>query len=307
MSIANSIGKQINTLTTLNPSEVLQDAGNSLSNKAAFFTEYIINYTAMITQSALQEKVYDGIESLMNNQLKGLDIPVKARLIMFRAKDINTQDMTFPFLILPVNPNTFTVKFKKKSDLVYTLGGFVINHWHEDFITITAEGTLPSFQNKSKIFSTSYYAFLSLLNMYKTGGELKLIPQTIPVSRSKDTNDLLLTAPPVAPLTASGNTAQTAASNAEVLAGTSESNKDLRVKLTELRNATIELQYQNDIYEGIFKSLEIKENYEQPNTISYTIEFHAISKKDILFGSLDEDTFGVQPTSSISPGQKGQF
>lgn len=229
------------------------------------------------------------VDHTADDLLRNFDLPTHTRLIRFRAKDMSSGDMVFPFLILPVNPDLFRVEYKKRSDVEYTLGGFVITHWHDDVTTITASGYIPTFRNKAKVLTSSFRAFLTLLQMYKEAGQPKLIGTVFPstgtqaqAQLNKLGNTQAVVAPSVASAVPNGQAPKTV--------GPDPKDQTISFTLGRIQNSIIELGYMSDIYKGIFTSFVVEEAYEQPNTLKYTFTFKAVEVTDILFGNLDDNT-----------------
>jgi hypothetical protein len=263
-----------NEITTLNA--VGKDSIASTYAKIAMFNNYILEYTSLLPGN---------IANPARNALTNVptDIPLAAKLIYFTSvqADNSPVPVTNPILTLPVNPDTFQVTFKKRSDAVYTLGGFVLNHWHDDITLITAKGYIPSFKGKAKILTQSYQAFLQFMELYKSCGQTVTEGQTLSAVPSND-------------FTSFDSAAQTNGSSTRIENGISTitTGKDSDVLVldkTSVQNAKVQLIYQHDVYEGIFTDLIIEESYEQPNTLQYTFNFKAISHKNVMFDRLGEN------------------
>lgn len=214
-------------------------------------------------------------------QGKNFDIPLEARAIVFRVLDLNDVPGAVPDVVLPVNPSKFDVIFKKKSSLVYTMGGFVTQHWHDDIITINAVGMLPSFANQAKIISSSYQAFLKLVDIYTKCGQIITTNTTNAVLNSSGSDSM------------STQVARFSNDTSKLVTGSLTSNTTAIVLTNrQLLNASIQLLYQDIVYTGIFQEFTITEDYDQPNTLTYKFTFHAFKHENTLLGSLG-DAFSV--------------
>jgi hypothetical protein len=200
------------------------------------------------------------------------DIPLEARIIMLRVVNLDGSVGFLPDVFLPVNPDKFDVTHKKKSSLVYTMGGFVTQHWHDDIITIDASGFIPSFANQAKIISDSYHAFLKVVDIYMKCGQIEVANEKKAVLQSFTTKDDQLDS------MQNDVSARTG--------GVKPSTTSITIEPRTLLNAQIQLIYQDIMYTGIFQTFTIQEDYEQPNTLRYRFTFHASDKADTMFGSL---------------------
>ena len=294
-------------MANLNTSLFKLDALESLTPKVAYFNNYMQEFAQVTYKSSGPASLASiagsggaGIATTIAGKLD-IDLPLSLKLIMFTAKHIEGVPF-LPGIILPINPDQFKAQFKKRSDVIYTLGGFVINHWHDDVITITASGMIPSFGSRAKILTTSYQVFLQLLNLYKSCGQIATSYSSLIEVPSLDRSKLL-------ERTGTGR----GVVFDESLNDVSIPRKDTMViSGTQLRNATIELVYQHDLYEGIFIDFNIEESYDMPNTLRYTFTFKAISHKNIITDKLsggnamtagDTISDSVDTTQSLSvPG-----
>lgn len=262
------------------------------------FDPQISNFNAYIL--SIVQSLYGGILGTVNKlnlpenmrELAGniqyildkIDLPISSRLIMFQAYDSKNPTWRYPLVILPVNPNTLKVDYNKKSSIHYTLGGFVVTHWHDDVITLTAQGYIPSFKGKSKILSESYQYFLKLLNLYLSCGKIDRIPVLYENIMFLDSNKLLN--PEITSI-------ETGIEGSKLV-------KQLSAVVFSLNRSTILLRYQDDVYHGIFTKFSIDESYDLPNTLQYSFTFIAMNKTNILFDSLAEpENFLVKNILSI--------
>jgi len=255
---------------TINFNSIQNTAVSGLKGKLDFFNRAMETFAA-------------GRTDLLGNP----DLPVGARLIRFSA--VTTGGLAlFPFVLLPVNPKQLKVQHKKKSNYQYTLGGFVLNHWHDDLTTITATGYIPSMMSRSKPFAASYWAFLFLLNLYKSNGQI-VTSTSQPININIGIQESLK---PTMPQVAGGAMAESVGT-ADALAIKSDS---ITVDSQSLRNSEVQLAYQNDIYTGIFLDFTIEEDEEQPNTLLYSFTFISRLHTDVIGGMLGSAT---QSISSI--------
>jgi len=274
-------------VTPIASSIIENNTHQALWEKARFSQEAILQHaiaTADITVEHTTEEI-----------LGKFDLPVHSRLIMFRAKDMSFADTIFPFIVLPVNPDMLRVAYKKRSDIAYTIGGFVVQHWHDDVITITASGYFPTFRNKAKVLTSSFRAFMSLLNLYRSIGGTSNVPVTFPSSPSLLDDKLKKLKPSTSgegkvptdqyPAVGNGQTTVTKTDGKET-----ETQLVTRATVHSIQNSIAELRYQSDVYRGIFTDFSIDEMYEQPNTMKYSFTFKAMEKIDVFFGSLDDNT-----------------
>lgn len=267
----------------LDTSKFTIDSVDSLDSKMAYFNNYMAEYVAM-SQVA---KSSNGILP---------DYPKEYKLLAFTARHISGQEM-LPIIQLPVNPDTFKAAFKKRSDITYTLGGFIINHWHDDVITITASGYIPSLGSRAKILTDSYAAFSQLLNLYKSCGQIASsysITNEVPSydeEKLKNSN-----------MASQNNTI-------EESGNPSTARKDtIVISGIQLRAATVSLRYQQDVYEGIFIDFTMDESYDQPNTLRYSFTFKAMTHKDtvtdkLLSNEVDQTADNVAPPLSTEDEQ----
>jgi len=207
---------------------------------------------------------------------KEFDLPLAARLMAISVHG-NFLETILPALILPVNPRKFRVEHRKKSSYRYTLGGFVLNHWHPDLSTITADGYIPSFKGKSKALSESFWVFMALLKIYRSCGEIDNIvkpPASVSVPAGFGTEQQQLDIP-------SPN--QQATSNK-----VPKTETKLIVSENTLRNAELKLWYNSDVYTGIFTSFTIEEDEEYPNTLLYSFNFSARDHQNIIGDAIPE-------------------
>lgn len=211
----------------------------------------------------------------IQDTLELIDLPLPLRLMMFRLKRHDGTVAPIPELILRVNPESFTVSYKKKSDLVYTTGGFVVQHWHEDKMTIRASGWVPSFRGRAKILTEGYQMFLGLLNIYTQCGNVqKFLGQQL-ISKDLDIDYFT-----------KAYTDTQVKNSLNPVTGKEEKVFERRVPETLVMYPKVELFYQNDVYEGMFTDFTSKENYETPNTLQYDFTFIADKKTDTVLGSL---------------------
>lgn len=202
--------------------------------------------------------------------LELIDLPLPLRLMMFRLKKHDGSTAPIPELILRVNPDSFTVSYKKKSDLVYTTGGFVTQHWHDDKMTIRASGWVPSFRGRAKILTDGYQMFLELLSIYTQCGNVqKFLGQQL-LAKNLDIKSFLEKYTDTRPTTRAGVTEDTQPATYETFS----------------MYPKVELFYQNDVYEGVFTDFTSKENYEMPNTLQYDFTFISDKKTDTVLSSL---------------------
>ena len=257
-----------------------------LTTKISQWNRYILTLTqAMVgigklTNNQNLQRIGSSLNTNLDYFLDHLDLPISSRLLMFKPKDPINANWSFPILVLPVNPNTFRVNYRKKSDLVYTLGGFVVTHWHDDVISITGDGYIPSFKNKAKILSDSYQYFLQFLELYLSCGKVKREVNKFIKALSLNSSELLSTQLRDSAIEASS------ALNTSIIK--KDVGKEIQITTQTIQNSLIELRYQQDLYEGIFTSFSIEESYEMPNTLRYNFDFKAMSRKDVVFGSLNE-------------------
>ena len=278
-------------MANLDLSKISLGSADAMTQKLSYFNNYVTEYAATTL------KLNPTTDLLKNPQV---DFPLTARLIYFTATDI--QGLPFsPVIVLPVNPDTFRVAYKKKSDAIYTLGGFVINHWHDDVIMVTATGYIPSFRSRAKILSSSYHLFLQLLNLYKSCGQVvgEYTKQFDVASGDPDKIASTISAPPlVSPraadfpggvsdpgfqqAAAAYAKASQAASTPGLVQSATEKTDTIIVQGNSLRNAKIQLLYQHDVYTGIFMDFTVDEDYEQPNTLKYAFTFKATTHQNII-------------------------
>jgi len=253
---------------------------------------------------------------------KDFDLPLATRLLAISVYGNNFLETVLPALVMPVNPKQFRVEHKKKSSYRYTLGGFVLNHWHPDLTTITANGYIPSFQGKSKPLSLSFWYFMALLQLYRKCGEVDTttiappVPAVLPMDSIMDSQQPAL--PPDLP----------AAEGEPPMPSEMETSPTTTVNLiaqqNSLRNAELVLWYNTDVYIGIFTNFTIEEDEEQPNTLLYNFTFSArtyrnvigdtIPIADIVRGTIDtvigisalKGTF-AGPGSSLNFGPAGKI
>lgn len=260
-------------MAALDVSSFKIDSISSLRNKMDYFNNYM-QELAQLNHLAARQAGRDVEGSLP-------DAPLPLKLIRFWPKDISGVPV-LPFIALPINPHQFKVVHKKKSDVIYTLGGFVINHWHDDVTTITATGYLPSFGGRAKALTTSYqFGFLPLLNMYKSCGQIATTYRQSVTTPSLDRDKLTRDA---------GKTKDNNLPNVGYSKGDSTPSDTLTVSGNALRNAHIDLYYQHDVYTGIFTDFTIDETYEQPNTLLYSFTFKAFRSKNVVIPNLLEET-----------------
>lgn len=247
------------------------------------------------------------------NAIDAIDIPISSRLITLQAVDSSGKTLD-PVVTLPVNPKVFKVAYKKHSSYKYTLGGFVLNHWHPDVITITCTGFIPSMRGKSKVMAQSYQAFLQLLEIFKSCGDITGTSTNIELLSSGEQANV---APPIPPDSGTGinvpltqpsynASSMVATSNVQASAQSQQGDPSGSTKIADpanttaiavpkihvvtstyqLQNAEIKLIYQADCYTGIFTDFSIEEDEEQPNTISYSFVFIARKWDNVVTGSL---------------------
>jgi hypothetical protein len=210
--------------------------------------------------------------SLVKGQ--NFDVPLEARAMVLRVLDLNGVSGAVPDVVLPVNPDKFDVTFKKKSSLIYTMGSFVTQHWHDDVISIDATGMIPSFANQAKIIASSYQAFLRVVDVYTKCGQITVV-NTATTTLQTFTTDK--NTPQVNSLSNSVS---------EATDGTFSTNTTKLLTTRQLLNASVQLLYQDLVYTGIFQNFMITESYEQPNTLVYKFNFVAAKKESTLLGSL---------------------
>ena len=107
--IQDIIGNVQNNATSISNNTI-----SGLKTKLSFFNQAISTFAS-------------GRNDLLGTSM---DLPLAARLIRFTAVS-DTGLAINPIILLPCNPRKFQVHRKKKSNYQYTLGGFVLNHWHE--------------------------------------------------------------------------------------------------------------------------------------------------------------------------------
>jgi hypothetical protein len=303
-SLTNSIGVGVNAAASLMGLPIRavgygQTPYIPIDPKIENFNKYIIrtahlmyNAAGIANQLGMDPNITASIQSILDK----IDLPISSRLIMFQAVDNGNPDWRFPLLVLPVNPDSFKVSYKKKSDLVYTLGGFVVTHWHDDVITITGSGYIPSFKGKSKVLAESYQYFLKFLDLYLSCGQIEResILYSTPLSTKTDVKELISTV-------STNNQTQSQPKPAEDLIKSVQHSEELKVTLTSLQRSTIWLRYQDDAYNGIFTQFDIDETQEQPNTLKYTFTFKAMERINVTFGSLaaHQSIFGAIAEDSI--------
>lgn len=212
----------------------------------------------------------------------GFDLPVATRLIRLNTHGADGFEL-LPTIVLPVNPKTFKVTYKKKSNYQYTLGGFVLNHWHDDLTTIQASGYIPSMSSRSKPFALSYWYFLRFLNLYKQCGQVTAyqksyvqtanpageLGQSVPPESATDISETQLD--PVTRVDENGN----------IQANHQDS---ILVDRKKIQSAEINLAYQAENHIGIFTDFTIDESEEYPNTLQYTFNFLARESGDTMGG-----------------------
>lgn len=224
---------------------------------------------------------------LLQDALELIDLPLPLKMMMFRLKKHDGSTAPIPELILRINPDSFSVSYKKKSDLVYTTGGFVTQHWHDDRMTIKASGWVPSFKGRAKILTDGYQMFLQLLDIYRSCGSVqKFLGQKL-LSKNLEINSFLEKYTD----TQAGKTSSSAVS---------QDTKDRQPTTYEALTMypKVELFYQNDVYEGIFTDFTAKENYEMPNTLQYDFTFIADKRTDTIWGGLASGVGGVLGATS---------
>lgn len=203
-----------------------------------------------------------------------IDVPLALKLMILTPLDVNGNWISGQVpVFLPVNPDNWDVDYQKKVNIDFTALGFVVNHWHDDIIRCQASGYLPTFQSRAKILTESYQDFLALLRIYAQCGKVTVNYnkiQTVPTG--------------FAPSNASVSTATTEASTGVV--GKTSMNAGeisaLQVTTQSVQIAQVRLQYQNDAYIGVFKNFQIKESYDEPNTLKYSFEFAAFRREDAI-------------------------
>jgi len=243
----------------------------------------------------------------------GFDLPLASRLIRFTVHKENGYSI-LPAVILPVNPKQLKVAHKKRSSYRYTLGGFVLDHWHDDITTITANGYIPALKSKAKILASSYWVFLFFLNLYKSCGQVagydKLFFNVPSLGKQELTggaiasNGTLLGAKPgtsdIQAYSQYKNTQDasgTQLQNFETAPGMPTLDSNGNVKLaandtvlmtrSEIINAEIDLAYQSDIYTGIFTDFTVDEDEEVPNSLLYSFTFTARKHTDLMASGLN--------------------
>src|SRR5271157_2208116 len=113
------------------------DSLDSLIPKISYFNNYMTEFSQISASLAGASAIsgVGGAGAAAAALGKVIDLPLGLRLIMFTAKHI--EGIPFlPAIILPVNPDSFIARHKKRSDVIYTLGGFIVNHWHDDVIVV---------------------------------------------------------------------------------------------------------------------------------------------------------------------------
>lgn len=270
----------------------------SLNNKLSLFNSYMAEYSQLAYLTARN----------VGRSTELLDIPIQMKLMQFWPKDISGVPL-LPFIVLPVNPDNFKVQYKKKTDVVYTLGGFVVNHWHDDVTTVTAEGYIPSFASKAKILTTSYQlGFLPLLNLYKSCGQVSTEYRSTIQYQSQDEGKMTTVPPKGANVDGAVNTSRLAEVKPAGIAygeNQAKTTDTLVVTGNQLRNASIQLIYQHDLYEGVFTDFTIEETYEQPNTLKYGFTFKSWRQSNVIVPNILESMSKDQITNFQSGYPKG--
>lgn len=220
----------------------------------------------------------------IQDALELVDLPLLARLMRFRLKKHDGTTAGLPELILRINPDTLNITYKKRSNLVYTTGGFVTQHWHDDVISIDASGWVPSFKGRAKILSDGYQVFLGLLDIYtKCGNVQRFLGQQL-LAKRLGFEEFLKSYTDAVPKKVKDKSA-TEQPASEQSASAQPSTYETLVTYPK-----VELYYQNDMFEGIFTEFSSEENYEFPNTLRYKFRFIADKKIDTTTASLDTFT-----------------
>jgi hypothetical protein len=261
MSILNNIQDGLTSASNLSTA-VGGKMGNVLGNRINAFNTGIASYVQGVAQ------VLSGDRSI-----EDYDLPYQSRLMMFRLVGLDGKTTMFPHFVLPVNPEQFVVKYRKRNTVKYTFGGFVIQHWHDDTTLIDTNGSIPSFMNKSKVLTNSYQTFLKLLDIYKKAGQVEV------AYRRRFNIDTINTAK---------NLRNANPDQGQVINGLAANQTELEATPYNLTNAKVQIIYQDAIYEGVFKTFNITESYDEPNTLKYSFTFEAVSQMNSIFGSLGE-------------------
>lgn len=109
-------------------------------------------------------------------------IPIEPRF-QSRRLAINVVERDFdPTVILPplylqVNPQNMKQTFKKKTERIQTIGGFVEQYWGEDLDTITVSSSTGGFVHPNlgytthkRTETTPFFKFQDVLDIYRNNG-----------------------------------------------------------------------------------------------------------------------------------------
>ena len=239
-------------------------------------------------------KIRSGGEQLA--QLPRITVPkffqkvnlVKQKITFQLYESDNTPAKKVPRLTMYVNPNSMQVKRKKKVTVQYTYGGFVVQHWHDDVITVECTGMLGSFRGEEREHASTYQRFMELIRTFTL------------VGRSVDAPSFA-TALQGLPAKAADKKIDT--NNPEeflILPGDYSKDKRRHVVLPGVKNyAFVEMGFGHERYKGVFDSFDLDWNYEQPNTAKYSFNFIAFNRSDTDFDILDNALEAVNTYESL--------
>lgn len=249
-------------------------------------------YSAISSGDAVTRELSQvgNLTGLVQDALEIIDLPLPLKMMMFRLKKHDGTTSPLPELILRINPDSFSVSYKKKSDLVYTTGGFVVQHWHPDKMTIRASGWVPSFKGRAKILTEGYQMFLQLLDIYMKCGSTELFLGQKLLSTNLGINAFLEKYTDT-----QGKQVQ---DNRQPSLSTAKTAKEAATFETYAMYPKVELFYQNDVYEGIFTDFTSRESYEMPNTLQYEFTFIADKRTDTVWGGLNSGIGGTLGNTS---------
>ena len=217
------------------------------------FNTFLVNNDSFFRQLALGR---DAIEAI--------DLPLRLKFMVISAID-ERGTASFP-VFLPINPDDWQTDYKKRAEIDYTAGGFIVNEWHDDITSIQASGYLPSFKSRAKFLTSSYLNFSKLLKLYTMIGR---------ISTTYGSNDGF-------PISVDDSASKGVAGKD----GVSES-VTIQMSISRQKWVRARIIYQNEQFDGIFMTFTTTEKYEEPNTLRYSFTFKALSKTN-LFGELND-------------------
>ena len=198
---------------------------------------------------------------------------VKQKVTFQLFIDDNTPATDVPKIVLKINPDNMVIKRKKRLNIGYTYGGFVVQHWHPEHTVITCEGLIGSFAGEEREHSTAYQRFQDLLNIYKKSGQIVDSP-----SASSGFQQ-----PSPFPEVGTPGSDRQVISPEDFRKGFSRN----KVSRGTQRYQFVEMGFGHERFRGVFETFDLTWSYDMPNTGKYSFTFLVFEERDVEFDLLD--------------------